>query len=307
MKIYDAHCDALYKMFLNPSLHFYDSEQLQVNLSGLEKGKVTVQCFAIYVPESVHPDMKFHAALYMVELFFEKVLKPNPTLKLITKASQLDELVEGEIGAILALEGCDAIGTDILKLKTLIRLGVSSVGLTWNYANGVADGVLEERGAGLSRFGKRVVEVLNESRTWIDVSHLSERGFWDVMEWGDYPYASHSNAYSLCPHPRNLRDEQIKALIDRDSVMGITFVPNFLSGKPSATITDVLRHLEHVCALGGENHVGFGSDFDGSDQLVTELSSIREYENLKNELEKYYSAIQVEKFLYQNMSKRFPE
>ncbi|WP_185805411.1 dipeptidase [Bacillus canaveralius] len=306
VKIFDAHCDVLYKLFMNNSLDFTDSPDLQVTWQQLSGPGPKVQCFAIYVPEKVHPDLKFQAALHMVELFYERIIEPFSNIKMILTKDEIMRLTEHQIGAILTLEGCDAIGSDINKLQTLLRLGVSSVGLTWNYANSVADGVLEERGAGLSRFGKQVVDVLNNEGIWCDVSHLSEKGFWDVIDLADYPIASHSNCYALCPHPRNLRDEQIKALIDRNSVLGITFVSPFLSGTRSAMIADVLRHLDHVCALGGENHVGFGSDFDGSDDIVTGLERMADYSALVNELYKYYSNIQVDKFLYQNFAGRYP-
>lgn len=305
MEVFDAHCDALYKMFKDRSIEFKHSNCLQVNGDELQKSSVKVQCFAIYVSPQIYPDLLFYAALHMVDLFYEKVIYPNSFIKLITKSEQIDQLKEDQVGAILTLEGCDAIGQDLLKLKTLLRLGVTSVGLTWNNANSVADGALEERGGGLTKFGKEVIMLLNDTNTWCDVSHLSEKGFWDVIEWGKHPFASHSNCYSLCPHPRNLKDEQIKAIIDRDSVLGITFVSPFLSGKNNATITDVLRHVEHVCELGGENHVGFGSDFDGSDHEVFGLTSVKDYNLLTNELQKYYSEIQVSKFLMSNMKKRY--
>ncbi|MFT9598822.1 dipeptidase [Mesobacillus sp.] len=305
MKIYDAHCDVLYKLFMDPSLDFAKSPELQVNLERLKASSTKVQLFAIYVPESVHPDLKFEAALRMADLFYEKVLRPHPQIRMIKDKVNIDLLADDEIGAVLTLEGCDAIGQDLLKLRTLLRLGVRSVGLTWNYGNYVADGAMEERGAGLSRFGRQVVQLLNETRTICDVSHLSEQGFWDVMESADQVFASHSNCYSLCHHPRNLNDKQIKALIDRDSVIGVTFVPEFLSGKKeSASIDDVIRHLDHICSLGGENHVGFGSDFDGIEFSVKNLKGNEEYENLWNELQKYYSDIQVSKFLYGNMASR---
>jgi membrane dipeptidase len=306
MRIFDAHCDVLYKMFKDRSIEFKHSSCLQVNGDELLKANVKVQCFAIYVSPQIHSDLLFYAALHMVDLFYEKVIIPNPFIKLITSLEQIDQLSDKQVGAILTLEGCDAIGQDLLKLKTLLRLGVTSVGLTWNNANSVADGALEERAGGLTRFGKEVLTLLNDTNTWCDVSHLSEKGFWDVIEWANYPFASHSNCYSLCPHPRNLRDEQIKAIIDRDSVLGVTFVPMFLSGQNEAYITDVLRHLEHVCELGGENHVGFGSDFDGAEHSVSGLTSIKDYCLLINELQKYYSEIQVSKFLYGNMKKRYP-
>lgn len=306
MKIFDAHCDVLYKMFLDSTIGFHISNKLHVTLDGLENAGSKIQCFAIYIPKEVHPELSFHAALYMIELFFERIIRSHTKMKLITSQRDIQNLKNDEIGAILTLEGCDAIGRDLLKLKTLLRLGVSSVGLTWNYSNSVADGVLEERGAGLSKFGKEVINLLNETKTWIDVSHLSEKGFWDVVEWGDSLIATHSNCYALCPNPRNLKDEQIKALIDRNSVIGITLVPTFLSGINQATITDVLRHLEHVCILGGEKHVGFGSDFDGIEETVLGLESIKGYSLLINELCKYYNDIQVKGFLFENMMKRYP-
>ncbi|GAE43751.1 microsomal dipeptidase [Mesobacillus boroniphilus JCM 21738] len=213
MKIYDAHCDVLYKLFMDPMLDFANSPELQVNLERLTASSTKVQFFAIYVPESVHPDLKFEAALRMADLFYEKILKPYPQIKLIKDKVDIDLLGDDEIGAVLALEGCDAIGQDLLKLRTLLRLGVRSVGLTWNYGNYVADGVMEERGAGLSRFGRQVVQLLNETRTICDVSHLSEQGFWDVIEQADRVFASHSNCYSLCHHPRNLKDNQSKRLL----------------------------------------------------------------------------------------------
>ncbi|HAQ08163.1 MAG TPA: diguanylate cyclase [Bacillus bacterium] len=304
MKIFDAHCDVLYKMLQNPELDFGGSPELQVNKERLLASRTKVQLFAIYVPESVHPDLKFQAALRMVDLFNEKVLKPFPEIKLVKSSDDIQELAENEIGAVLTLEGCDAIGQDLLKLKTLIRLGVRAVGLTWNFANFAADGALEERGAGLSRFGKQVIQILNETNTICDVSHLSERGFWDVMEISNGVFASHSNSHSLCPHPRNLRDKQIRSLIERDSVIGITFVPEFLTGTKKAEIDDVLRHVEHICSLGGENHLGFGSDFDGIESTVNELAGNEQYVNLWNSLQKYYSDIQVKKFLFDNMANR---
>lgn len=306
MKIFDAHCDVLFKLFMNPDLDFASSKELQVNLDQLITSRTKVQFFAIYVPESVHPDLKFQAALRMVDLFYEKVLSPHHHMKLVKSKEDIRGLGDNEIGAMLTLEGCDAIGQDLLKLRTLLRLGVRAVGLTWNYGNYVADGALEERGAGLSRFGKQVIKVMNDTNTVCDVSHLSERGFWDVIETSSQMFASHSNCHSLCSHPRNLRDDQIKAVIERDSVMGITFVPEFLSGTKDAVIDDVLRHLEYVCSLGGENHVGFGSDFDGIEFSVKKLAGNDQYENLWNVLQKYYSDIQVKKFLFSNMAERLP-
>ncbi|WP_080846374.1 dipeptidase [Cytobacillus gottheilii] len=306
MSIFDAHCDVLCKMLMDSNIQFQNDHNLQVNMNELINSAIKVQCFAIYVPEAVHPDLKFHAALRMIDLFYERIIKPNPRLKLVKSKEDIKNLKLNEVGALLTLEGCDAICKDIVKLQTLLRLGVASVGLTWNYRNCVADGVLEESAGGLSQFGKQVLGVLNERNIWCDVSHLAEKGFWDVMEYGQFPIASHSNCYSVCKHPRNLKDEQIKALIDRNSVIGITFVADFLSGSSTATIDDILRHLDYICSLGGEFHVGFGSDFDGTDHIVTGIEKASKYENLIHALSSYYSQTQLDRFMFQNFASRLP-
>ena len=103
-------------------------------------------------------------------------------MKFIQTKDDINMLKQDGIGAILTIEGCEAIGKDAMKLRLLYRLGVRSFGLTWNYANLLADGALETRGAGLTTFGKHVVQELNTLHVWTDVSHLNERSFWDVIE-----------------------------------------------------------------------------------------------------------------------------
>ncbi len=304
MKIFDAHCDVLMKLFNNPQLDFYHSKELEVTNFGLKAANIRVQVFAIYIPEHVHPSIRFDAALAMVDIFYDQIIGTGK-LKFIRNYEDIGRLKEGETGAILTLEGCDCIGDDLLKLKILLRLGVTGVGLTWNWANLVADGALEKRGAGLTTFGKKVVELLDVTNTWCDVSHLSERAFWDCMEIHSRPIASHSNCQTLVPHPRNLTDDQIKALIQKNSVMGLTFVPEFLTGTNQADLTDVLRHLDHVCSLGGARHVGFGSDFDGAPSNVHSLSRVEQYTNLVNELLKYYRENDVYHFLFENFASRY--
>lgn len=305
LEIFDAHCDVLMKMFIDPDISFLDSNKLHITKRGLLDAGGKVQCFAIYIPEKVHPDMRFQAALAMVDIFHEKILS-EPEMKFIRSKTDIDNLKKKEIGAMLTLEGCDCIGNDLLKLKTLLHLGVSSVGLTWNYANLVADGALETRGSGLTRFGTEVVTLLNEQSIWCDLSHLSEAGFWDTLKRADFPIASHSNANNLCSHPRNLNDSQIKALLQKNGVIGVTFVPQFLSSGYSASIKDILNHIDHICSLGGEKQIGFGSDFDGIEHMVDKLASFNDYHNLINELNRLYSAAFVKGLLFENFTRNFP-
>ncbi|KAB7708120.1 membrane dipeptidase [Bacillus aerolatus] len=303
--IFDAHCDVLYQLQKDKRKSFNDSS-LHVTYSGLKQAKAKVQCFAIFLPSTIQPHDRFRSALEQVDLFYEKIIKPYPDMKVITKKQELDELKSGEIGAVLTLEGCEAIEEDPLKLTTLYRLGVRSVGLTWNGTNALADGVMTKRGGGVTEFGSQIIRMLNEWKIWTDVSHLSERAFWDVMELADTPIASHSNCYRLCPHPRNLTDDQIQALIKKDSVIGLSFVPFFVKEKGSVSAKDLLKHVEHICKLGGENHLGFGSDFDGIDETISGLSSFESYERWAEELDKHFSAEQTKKFLWTNFSSRFP-
>ncbi len=303
MRIFDAHCDILWRLWEDRYISFHDGPGVQVTYKNLMKYPGSIQCMAIYVPEEVPASRKYEVALEMVDIFYEKIVKPYENVKVILAKGDVQALKDNEIGVMLTLEGCDAIGNDLTRLRTLYRLGVRSVGLTWNYANTVADGVLEERGAGLTNFGRNFIKELNHLRVWTDVSHLSLNGFWEVMDRASYPIASHSNSYHLCPHPRNLTDEQIQALIQKNGLIGINFYPLFLTGG-EATIADILMHIERMCALGGEFHIGFGSDFDGIDNTPIGLESYQKYEDLVNELMKHYSAEQVENFRFNNFVKK---
>jgi len=305
MRVFDAHCDVLMKLFGHPGSSFCDhGHDFQVTYEKMRRGHVKVQVFAVFVSE-LHPTMRFEAALAQIDLFYKKIIG-EAGLVLIRSKQDLLNLQEDEVGAILALEGCDCIGEDILRLRTLIQLGVRSVGLTWNHANLVADGVREVRGAGLTQFGKEVVRELNAAHIWCDVSHLSERGFWDVMELSDYVVATHSNSKRLTPHVRNLTDDQFLAIMDKNGVVGVTFVPEFLTTNVQATVYDVLHHIEHFCSLGGAKHIGIGSDFDGISSTPIQLTSSEDFINLKNILDQYYTSSQVDDFLYGNFSRRLP-
>lgn len=306
MKIFDAHCDVLLKMWRDKNLSFQNGQGLHINLDQLHAGGSKIQCFALFIPEEVLLPGKFQAALDMVDIFYERILSRYQNMKLITSKKDIDGLKEDEIGAVLTLEGCDAIDADPAKLRTLFRLGVTSVGLTWNNANACADGAGESRGAGLTDFGRFVVEENNKHRVWTDVSHLCERSFWDVIDIAEFPIASHSNAKALCNHWRNLNDEQIGALLKKDGMMGMVFKSEFLRDEKDASIDDILRHIEHVCALGGEKQIGFGSDFDGIEDPAKGLENYGHYPDLVEALLKRYSEETVEGFCFGNFVRHYP-
>ncbi len=249
----------------------------------------------------------FQAALELVDYFYVEVLAKNPEMKHIRKWSDFDTIEDGEIGAFLTLEGVDAIGNDLTKLRTLYNLGVMSVGLTWNYANLAADGASEPRGGGLTSFGKEVVKLNNEYEVFTDVSHLSERGFWDVMELADFPIASHSNAKAICNHKRNLTDEQAKAMFERGGMIHVVYNPPFIKENGKVSIDDLVKHIEHFCELGGVNKIGLGSDFDGIETKVKNLENAAMTQNLILKLLKYYKEDEVKGFAYQNFLNHRPK
>jgi membrane dipeptidase len=290
----------LYKLWRDPSIDVYEDPSLHVSISKLKVMNKPIQCFAIFVPNDVPFVNRLAVAHAQINLFYQKVLKKYPEVKLIKTKSDLQNLAENEIGAILTLEGCDAIGDQLEHLEILYQLGVRSVGLTWNFANLVADGAHEKRNGGLTNFGREVVHYLNDQRLWTDLSHASERSFWEALDLAEYPIASHSNAHKLCAHVRNLKDEQIVALFKKKGIIGVTFVPFFTTNSQGPKMSDVLKHVDYLCALGGENNIGFGSDFDGMDETIPGLNEYSCYYDFVNQLLNYYPQRVVKKFVYQN-------
>ncbi|MRH42640.1 membrane dipeptidase [Aquibacillus halophilus] len=303
--IIDGHCDALLKLW-SKNISFQSSSELQVNYEKWKASSVKIQCFAIFVPEDVPEEAQFKVALEMVDIFFKQIVEPYEDVKFISSKKDMLSLKENEKGAILTLEGCHPIGSDLYKLKTLIRLGVRSVGLTWNQANAVCDGIGEKRGAGLSTFGEEVIDLLNQEKIWTDVSHLSYQGFFDVMKIAKYPIASHSNTIAFSSHQRNLDDKQIQAMIDKDGWIGVTFVPPFLNDQDSTSVKDVINHLDYYLKKGAEDCLGLGSDFDGTIRFVEGLYDQLDYDSLINECRNYFSSEEIQKFSYLNFINKFP-
>jgi membrane dipeptidase len=299
--IIDLHCDALLKLSeAKGALRFADSKELDTNKSRLQKGKVIVQCFAIFIEPDIPSDQKFQCVLEQIDYFYEEVLGKNPEMKHIKQWSDFEQLKNGEIGAMLTLEGVDAIGNDLTRLRILFQLGVRSVGLTWNNANLAADGAGEPRGGGLTLFGKELVKLNNEHRVLTDVSHLSERAFWDVLDIAMYPIASHSNSRRLCDHPRNLYDQQATEMFNKGGMIHVVYCPPFVTKDGNATVSDVVKHIDHFCTLGGVKQVGLGSDFDGISTFVKGLEDASMSQNLINELLKHFKEEEVRGFAYQN-------
>lgn len=179
----------------------------------------------------------------------------------------------GKLAVILAIENSEVLEGSLYALRALRQIGVRSLGLTHHPRARAADGCEEGKyGGGLTRFGRQLVRLMNELGVVVDVSHISERGFWEVLEVVERPIlASHSNCRALCDHPRNLTDEQLQALAENGGVVGITFVPSFVdSAAPS--LERLLDHLDHTIQVAGIDHVGLGSDFDGGGTVLADAT-----------------------------------
>jgi len=297
----DFHCDVLSKLLEHEELSFLqdDSGRLDVTLPRLQEARAVLQTFAIYIPEKL--ERSIVPILDSVDVFYQKVAAAKG-MHVVQTASDIQHIQQsGEIGALLSLEGADGLHGNLGLLRTLFKLGVRAVGLTWNRANWAADGVLEPRQGGLTGQGLAMVAECNRLGMILDVSHLSERSFWDMVDHTTKPLiASHSNSKAICDHPRNLNDSQIKALIALNGVIGVTFVPYFVAQGRPAEIEDVVSHIEHICELGGADHIMLGSDFDGIDSYVNKLQHPGDVPYLREALLKKFTASQTEAFFSQN-------
>ncbi|WP_054028917.1 dipeptidase [Bacillus sp. FJAT-28004] len=301
MKVVDFHCDVLCKLLIDENLYFQGSKPgiLDVTYERLKAAGTVLQTFAIYIPQSMNG--RLEPILESVDRFHQMVLSCEDMVWVRT-AQDLDSCIsDGKIGALLSLEGVDGLQGQMSLLRIMHQLGIRAAGMTWNHANWAADGAMELRGGGLTTKGRLLVEECNKLDILIDVSHLSERAFWDVAELSQRPIlASHSNARAICEHPRNLRDDQIEKIIAMQGVIGVTFVPWFVSNAEIVVIDDLLRHIEHICELGGETHIMLGSDFDGIDSYMKQLTHPGELINLQEALLKRYSEHQTEQFMSGN-------
>ncbi|MDQ0090543.1 membrane dipeptidase [Paenibacillus anaericanus] len=301
-KVVDFHCDALCKMQLDPKLDFGQDRKLDVSLKTMTQGGVMLQCFAIFVSQSLGKPQIGHI-LEQIDIFHQKVVTKG--ISPIRTAEDIVSLEQtGGRGGILSIEGADGLEANMFYVRLCYERGVRFLGLTWNFSNWAADGIMEVRNGGFTPQGVELVKVCNELGITLDVSHLSQKGFWELVELATEsgrPFiASHSNAYQVCAHARNLRNEQIKAIISLDGRIGLTFVPWFVKEGKHPSSKDLLLHIEHICSLGGEHTLMFGSDFDGIETYLSDLKHSGDYARWVETLLIHYPENLVRQWLYGN-------
>lgn len=249
--ICDAHCDTLFRMMEGKH------NSLDITLDRLRQGGVTLQVFAMFVGNDNRLDIVQAQNSAMLEQL--EVLKAQG----LRHIKNLDDLCDDQVNGMLSLEGCECI-TDEKALDYYTEKGVRMAAVTWNFENDFAYPACLNKDRGLKPFGKEMVVEMQKRKIAIDVSHLNEAGFYDLIEYFDKPVlASHSNVARLCAHSRNLTDDQLKALFQKGGYVGINFWPNFLSPAHNVDLDTVIDHILYMMDLGGSGMVGFGSDFDG--------------------------------------------
>lgn len=307
MFICDCHCDTLTELY-NKNASLYENEQhfdikRQIALGG------GLQFCAIYVPTEVFRYQGgLRYTLCLLDKYNQEIKKLHENgidVLQVRTAEDAGNVLKHKAATLLAIEEGGAIDGSLEALRCLYELGVRAMTLTWSNRNDIADGINEEAtGSGLTLFGKQVVAEMNRLGILVDVSHISTAGFWSVIETSTKPIiATHSNAKSLCSHPRNLNDEQIKALAQNGGLAGITFAGQFLEEDwHNACIESVYKHIDYMLNLiGNDDHIGFGSDFDGISHPPYNIQGVQDYKPLTEYLSKYYSDETINKITHQNV------
>lgn len=303
MRPIDMHCDTILKLMKDKeNLGLYDNN-LSIDIKKLKKGNSLAQFFAMWVDlkKATNP---LEICLEMIDKFYVEIEKNSDTISL---ATNYEDIIrndsEGKISAVLTIEEGGTIKGKIHNLRNFYRLGVRGITLTWNATNEIGYPNIEKeyREKGLTSFGQEVVYEMNKLGMLIDVSHLSDKGFYDVARLSSKPFiASHSNSRAMKEHFRNLSDDMIKILSETGGVMGICFERDFLGESEYAKIEDMIRHIKHIRNIGGIDVIALGSDYDGSHPNC-EISNIGEIEKLIFALkDNKFHDDEIDKIFYKN-------
>ena len=298
-KLIDTHSDTASELLdRNEPLK---KNTLQVSLEHLKLYQSYIQFFAAWVSKTeAHPKKR---ATDIFTNLLTQIEQNNDCISLCKTASDIEHVFASKrIGAVFTIEDGRALEGAIQNVSFFYSLGVRAITLAWNDDNDLTAGADTLSDYGLSAFGKETVREMNRLHMAVDVSHISEKGFWDVLETSSAPvFASHANCKALCNHRRNLTDEQIKALIQKKGLICVNLYPPFIKENETATLDDLANHIAHILSLGGENFIGLGSDFDGISTTVRGINTAADYFRLfEILLRRGISHTQIDKITHQN-------
>lgn len=304
-RVIDLHCDALLECFsknltlLNNSLHF--------SLNRLPAGYRLCQAMAVFIPDSLRGDAAEEYFDDVCGVFRSQMGMFSGQILPVTDTSAIGRTLEKRrFAAILTAEGGGAaLNGKLGNVRRFYDLGVRMIALTWNAGNDLCGGCATD--LGFTDLGRAVVREMERVGVAADVSHLSDRAFWELCDMAERPFAaSHSNARAVCNHRRNLTDDMFKEIARRDGVVGLNYTKSFIrEDGENGTVDDLIRHAHHFLALGGEDALALGSDFDGT-HTPDYLNGIDRIGYLAESLERSgIPAGTVDKILYKNAERFF--
>ncbi len=296
---FDAHCDTMSKMYKD-GLGF-DSSELMVNTGNLCGYESAIQVFALFN----EGDLNEEKVISVLDFFKYQCKKLQNVVSLCTSKREIDEN-RRPLSAILAIEGLgNQPDFTIEDVKKFYDAGVRFMSLCWNNDN-ILCGGCEGESLGLTTLGKQTLAEMENLKVIFDVSHMSDKSFWESLENYSLPLcATHSVSRKVNNHIRNLTDEQFMAIAKRGGVCGINFYPPFLGGE-NTDVNTVIKHIEHFLSLGGENNIGLGSDFDGISETPSDIKNSADFYKLFDALLSLnYSEEIVEKIAFRNFRNLF--
>lgn len=284
--------------------------QSHSDLKRMKKGGIDLQVFSIWCDETYGKGTAYNRAIREMDSLTAICNRNSSKIRLILDNNDIRKDAD-YIQALMGVEGGHMIEEDLSKIDTFYNRGARYMTLTWNNSTSWATSAKDEtsqpladRKYGLNEFGEQVVKRMNELGMIVDVSHVGEKTFWDVMRLTTKPIiASHSSVYALCPVFRNLKDDQIKAIAKNGGVIHINFFSGFLDstykkGGPRADFSLVIKHINYIVQLVGVDYVGIGSDFDGIESTPQKLDGVGDFPLItKALLKEGYSKQDIEKIL----------
>lgn len=296
MKLFDLHCDTLYEC-CETGKRLREND-LHVNYAAAQRYTHYAQFFALFcgarAPSEAQArgrdcllDIPADARLHrMLQTAAHEFADNADWLMLCRSAADLQAAADaGKAAAFLSIEGAELLPDRPDALDIAYDAGVRLLTLTWNYRSRFGCSSAVNQDEGLTDKGRQLVRHCADKGIIVDVSHLSERGFWDVCETIDGPFvASHSNSRALCRHARNLTDAQFAEIVRRGGLAGINLYAPFLVRQGGAVLDDVIQHVEHFLGMSGENSIALGCDFDGCDELPAGIDGLKDLYRLADRM-----------------------
>ena len=321
LSYFDAHCDTIYRCLEtgeNSALDYGENREEQrryyaasthlrengghIDLLRGKKFQRCAQFFALFHDAAEAPIDGMWAQCQRMHDFFLREMTNNADIaRQCRTGAEVDEAVsQGMVATLLSIEGADLIDCDVHKIETVSGWGVRLLNPVWNRANVLSGTNAEEPERGLSVEGRDCIRTLEEHDIYPDVSHLSDTGFWDLVRMARRPViASHSNARAICPHRRNLTDDQFRAIRDLGGVVGLNLYLHFV-GEP--TMDALVAQVEHFLALGGEKTLCLGGDMDGCEALAGGMTGMQDMPKLYDALKaRGYGAELLEDIFWNNL------